>query len=89
MEAIINSVESGTLRGQAEIVLVFSNNPEAVGLESAAKKGYRTACISSRGKKRENRRRGYPAFKRPVVRQGRSRGRLAAGADEDRCSTVR
>jgi phosphoribosylglycinamide formyltransferase-1 len=54
MEAIMKSVESGVLKDQAEVVMVFSNNPDAAGLETADYKGYKTANISSKGKKRES-----------------------------------
>ena len=53
MEAIIREVDSGVLKGEAEVVLVFSNNPEAAGLKTATDKGIRTACINSKGKKRQ------------------------------------
>ena len=53
MEAIIRETENGVLNGIAEIVLVFSNNPEATGLKTATEKGIRTACINSAGKKRQ------------------------------------
>lgn len=54
MEAIVKEVNSGILKGIAEIVLVFSNNPDAAGIMTAAEKGIRTACINSKGKKRND-----------------------------------
>ena len=53
MEAVIREVNSGILKGIAEIVLVFSNNPDAAGLKTAADSGIRIACINSKGKKRK------------------------------------
>lgn len=53
MEAVIREVKSGVLKGIAEVTLVFSNNPDAAGLETAKKEGIETACINSKGKKRQ------------------------------------
>jgi len=53
MEAIVNETTSGILKGIAEIVLVFSNNPDAKGLEIAKAKGLKTHCIVSKGKDRQ------------------------------------
>ena len=53
MEAIIREVKSGILRGIAEVDLVFSNNPDAAGLETAKKEGIQISCIDSKGKKRQ------------------------------------
>ncbi len=52
MQAIIEAIENRKL--DAEIKLVFSNNPEAPALLSAQKKGINTACISHRGIAREH-----------------------------------
>ncbi len=53
MEAIINETESGMLKGIDLVELVFSNNPDAEGIKTAELKGLKTACINSKGKKRE------------------------------------
>ena len=53
MEALNREVKSGILKGIAEITLVFSNIPDAAGLETAKREGLKTACIISKGKKRE------------------------------------
>lgn len=53
MEAIINEVQNGILKDIAEIELVFSNNPDALGLETAKKSGLKNICINSRGKNRK------------------------------------
>ncbi|MBW6458842.1 MAG: phosphoribosylglycinamide formyltransferase, partial [FCB group bacterium] len=53
MEAIVREARNGILRDVCEIVLVFSNRPDAAGLEIARKAGITTACIPSKGKKRE------------------------------------
>lgn len=53
MESIVKETQTGILKGIAEIVLVFSNTPEAKGLETANSKGIKTHCIISRGKGRE------------------------------------
>jgi phosphoribosylglycinamide formyltransferase-1 len=53
MEAIIKNVQTGNLKDCSEIVLVFSNKPEARGLEIAQQLGIKTACIESKGKQRE------------------------------------
>jgi phosphoribosylglycinamide formyltransferase-1 len=54
MEAIIRETENGILYGMVEIILIFSNNPEAKGLESAKVKGLKTHSIVSKGKVRED-----------------------------------
>ncbi len=49
--ALSDAVTSGDI--PAEIVLVISNIENAAGLESAAERGYKTLCIPSRGRDRE------------------------------------
>lgn len=51
-EAIARSVQAGRIR--AEIAVVISNKPEALGLASAKEMGLQTRCITSRGKERES-----------------------------------
>lgn len=50
MEAIINSIESGILRNKCEVVSVFSNKKDALGLSKA--RGINIKIIESKGKKR-------------------------------------
>ncbi len=52
MEAIIGQTRNGILRNSCEIILVFSNDPQAKGLETARRAGIETAAIPSRGKPR-------------------------------------
>lgn len=52
MEALVKHCQSGILKDLAEVVLVFSNKPQAKGLEIAAELGVRTDSIPSKGKKR-------------------------------------
>jgi len=52
MLALAEAVRSGVLRGLAEIVVVFSNDPAAPGLESAAALGLPIASLPSKGRKR-------------------------------------
>jgi len=54
MLALAEAVRAGVLRGVAEIAVVFSNDPAAPGLESAAALGLPTASLSSKGRKRES-----------------------------------
>lgn len=54
MLALAEAVRAGVLRGVAEIAVVFSNDPAAPGLESAAALGLPTASLPSKGRKREN-----------------------------------
>lgn len=54
MDAILRQTRDGILRDVCELVLVFSNNPDAKGLETAKNAGVPTDCISSKGKKRED-----------------------------------
>ena len=53
MEAILRQTRTGILRDVCDIVLVFSNRPDAKGLAIAQSYGIETACISSKGNKRE------------------------------------
>ncbi len=61
MVAIVKNAESGRLKDLCAIVLVFANKKDARGLEIAKQYGIETACIESRGKKRED-------FDREVVK---------------------
>ena len=54
MDAILRQAREGILRDSCDVVLVFSNKPDAKGLETAKLAGIETACISSKGKKRED-----------------------------------
>ncbi len=60
MEAIARQVQDGILKDVCEIALVFSNKPQAKGLEIAKKFGLPVAAIPSKGKLRE-------AFEREVL----------------------
>ncbi len=60
MEAIARQVQDGILKDVCEIALVFSNKPQAKGLEIAKKFGLPVAAIPSKGKSRE-------AFEREVL----------------------
>ena len=51
-EAIAASVRSGTI--PAEIAIVVSNRPEAIGLEAARALGLNAVCISSKGVSRDS-----------------------------------
>lgn len=62
MDAILRQAREGILREACDIVLVFSNKPEAKGLETAKTYGIETACIPSKGKKREDFDREVVAF---------------------------
>ncbi|TFZ66236.1 phosphoribosylglycinamide formyltransferase [Hymenobacter sp. UV11] len=53
MLALAEAVRAGVLRGLAEVAVVFSNDPAAPGLDSAAALGLPTASLSSKGRKRE------------------------------------
>jgi len=53
MLALAEAVRAGVLQGQAEIAVVFSNDPAAPGLDSAAALGLPAASLSSKGRKRE------------------------------------
>lgn len=52
MQAIAQEVKSGILQNLCQIVLVFSNNCEAAGLQVARQSGLPVGCIESSGKKR-------------------------------------
>lgn len=53
MLALVKATQTGPLQGLAEVVVVFSNKPDAFGLEAAAAQGCPTASLSSQGRKRE------------------------------------
>ncbi|MGI4833799.1 MAG: phosphoribosylglycinamide formyltransferase [Janthinobacterium lividum] len=52
MLALAEAVRMGALRGLAEVAVVFSNDPAAPGLASAAALGLPTASLPSKGRKR-------------------------------------
>jgi phosphoribosylglycinamide formyltransferase-1 len=54
MDAILRQSREGILRDACNVVLVFSNRPDAQGLTVAEKQGIETLCIPSKGKKRED-----------------------------------
>ena len=53
MLALAEAVQTGALQGLAEIVVVFSNDLAAPGIDSAAALGLPTDNLSSKGRKRE------------------------------------
>ena len=53
MLALLEATKTGVLKGLAEVVLVFSNKPDAFGLEAAAALGCPVASLPSQGRKRE------------------------------------
>ncbi|MDO9578534.1 MAG: phosphoribosylglycinamide formyltransferase [Candidatus Cloacimonadales bacterium] len=53
MLAIARNVQTGILKNICEIQAVFSNNPDAAGLQKASEFGLPTYVIASRGKKRK------------------------------------
>jgi phosphoribosylglycinamide formyltransferase-1 len=53
MLALAEAVQTGVLQGLAEIVVVFSNDLAALGIDSAAALGLPTDSLSSKGRKRE------------------------------------
>ena len=53
MQRIIEETQNGILKGLAEVVLVFSDNPDAPGLAIAKNKGIKTETLSSKGLKRQ------------------------------------
>jgi phosphoribosylglycinamide formyltransferase-1 len=53
MLALVRAVQSGVLRGLAEVAVVFSNKPDAPGLAAAAALGCPTAALPSKGRQRE------------------------------------
>jgi phosphoribosylglycinamide formyltransferase-1 len=52
MLALVKATHSGVLHGLAEVAVVFSNQPDAPGLEAAAALGCATAALPSQGRKR-------------------------------------
>ncbi|GGG27587.1 phosphoribosylglycinamide formyltransferase [Hymenobacter glacieicola] len=52
MVALVQAVQHGVLQDLAEVAVVFSNKPDAPGLETAAALGCPTASLSSQGRKR-------------------------------------
>lgn len=53
MLALAEAVRTGVLRGMAEIVVIFSNDPAAPGLDAAVALNLPTASLPSKGRKRE------------------------------------
>ncbi len=53
MEAILDNLKSGDLGNYCKVAVVFSNKEDAKGLQTARNFGLKTACIKSKGKKRE------------------------------------
>ena len=53
MLALVQATNAGVLQGLAEVAVVFSNQPEALGLELAAAHGCPVASLPSQGRKRE------------------------------------
>lgn len=53
MLAVLEATKTGMLQGLAEVVVVFSNKPDAFGLEAAAAMGCPVASLPSQGRKRE------------------------------------
>lgn len=53
MLALLEATKTGVLHGLAEVVVVFSNKPDAPGLAFAAEQGCPTAALPSQGRKRE------------------------------------
>jgi phosphoribosylglycinamide formyltransferase 1 len=54
METLLRQAREGILRDCCEVLLVFSNRPDAKGLQIAEACGVPTASIPSKGKKRED-----------------------------------
>ncbi len=52
MESILQATQNGILKGVGACVLVFSNQPDAKGLEIAQKMGVKTHTIPSKGRNR-------------------------------------
>jgi len=52
MVALVRAVQSGVLQDVAEVAVVFSNKPDAPGLETAAALGCATASLPGAGRKR-------------------------------------
>ena len=54
MLALVEATKTGVLKGLAEVAVVFSNKPDAFGLEAAAALGCPVAALPSQGRKRED-----------------------------------
>ncbi len=54
MKALLEACDTGILKDLAEVVLVFSNQPKAAGLETARAVGIPTKALPSKGKRRED-----------------------------------
>ncbi len=54
MVALLKNIQDGILKDLCKVELVFANKPDAAGLKIAEEFGVQTACIESRGKKRED-----------------------------------
>jgi phosphoribosylglycinamide formyltransferase-1 len=52
MQALVEATQTGALRDLAEVAVVFSNKPDAYGLELAAALGCPTAALPSQSRKR-------------------------------------
>ncbi|MBF9219735.1 phosphoribosylglycinamide formyltransferase [Hymenobacter ruricola] len=53
MLALVEATKTGVLKDLAEVVVVFSNKPDAPGLAFAAEQGCPVASLPSQGRKRE------------------------------------
>ena len=53
MVALLKNIQDGILKDLCQVLLVFANKPDAAGLKIAEEFGVPTACIESKGKKRE------------------------------------
>ena len=53
MLALLEATKTGVLQGLAEVAVVFSNQPDALGLEAAAAHGCPVAALPSQGRHRE------------------------------------
>ena len=53
MLALVEATKTGILKDLAEVVVVFSNKPDAFGLEAAAAVGCPVASLPSQGRKRD------------------------------------
>ena len=53
MLALLEATKTGVLQGLAEVVVVFSNQPDTLGLEAAAAHGCPVAALPSQGRHRE------------------------------------
>ena len=54
MVALLKNIKNGILKDLCQVELVFANKPDAAGLKIAEEFGVPTACIESKGKKRED-----------------------------------